>query len=338
MGLASNSTPTPLIGQIFAKIAPRIGAQVLFEPRWRIVGQITFKNGRKCYFRHNTIDLNPLGSSDLAKDKDFANFFMQQMGYRTVPGKAFFSPAWCKEIGSHEDIDKAYRYARQIGFPVIVKPNSGSQGKAVHKVFTRHEFYKAMRCVFKQDRVALVQQALSGNDYRIVVLDGRIISAYRRIPLNVIGNGWHTIRRLLLDKQRRFIASSRDTKIKLHDIRITDNLKRQGLSFSTVLHRGERVYLLDNANLSSGGDSIDVTGQVHPQFKRLAIRLTKDMGLRLCGVDLMVVGDIAMPPKVHWILEINAAPGLDHYARSGRAQERIVEHLYLDVLRSMEKK
>jgi D-alanine-D-alanine ligase-like ATP-grasp enzyme len=338
MGAVAENVSTPLIGQIFAKIGRRIKAQVLFEPRWRIVGQITFKNGRKCYFRHNTIDLNLLGASDVAKDKDFANFFMRRMGYRTVPGRAFFSSDWCDAIGSADNIDEAYRYAKKIGFPVIVKPNSGSQGKGVHKVFTRQQFYKAMRAIFKLDRVALVQQALSGNDYRIVVLDSRIISAYQRIPLNVIGNGRHTIRHLLREKQRRFIASSRDTKLKPRDPRIVETLKRYNLSFSSVLPRGERVYLLDNANLSSGGDSIDVTRRVHPEFKRLAICLTKDMGLRLCGVDLMIEGDITAPPRTYWILEINAAPGLDHYARSGRAQQKIVERLYLDVLRSMQRK
>lgn len=313
-------------------------ARVLFEPRWRIVGQITFKNGRKCYFRHNTIDLNSLGSSDLAKDKDFANFFMQRMGYKIVPGRAFFSSEWSKAIGSRDDIDAAYKYATKIGFPVIIKPNSGSQGKGVQKVYTRREFYKAMRFVFKQDRVALVQQVLSGKDYRIVVLDGRIISAYQRIPLNITGNGHRTVRRLLLEKQRRFIASSRDTKLKLDDVRILQNLKRQSLSFESVLRPGERVFLLDNANLSSGGDSVDVTNLMHPNFKNLAIRLTRDMGLRLCGVDIMIDGDITKPAKAYWILEINAAPGLDHYARTGRAQQKIVERLYLQVLRSMARK
>jgi D-alanine-D-alanine ligase-like ATP-grasp enzyme len=332
------SAPTPLIGQIFDKIAPRIGATVLFEPKWRVVGQITFKSGRKCYFRHNTIDLNSLGASDVAKDKDFANFFMERMGYRIVPGRAFYSAQWCKAIGSRQDIDAAYRYAKKIGLPVIVKPNSGSQGKGVSKVYTRHQFFKAARSIFKLDRVVLVQEALSGQDYRVVVLDGKIISAYQRVPLNVVGNGRDTIHQLLRKKQRRFIASSRDTRLKPHDPRIAENLKRQGLDFKFVLPKGQIAYLLDNANLSSGGDSIDITKRVHPEFRKLAIQLTKDMGLRLCGVDLMIEGDISKPPHTYWILEINAAPGLDHYARSGRAQQRIVEQLYLDVLKSMAKR
>ena len=100
--------------------------------------------------------------------------------------------------------------------------------------------------------------------------------------------------------------------------------------------RGARIYLLDNANLSSGGDALDVTRPIHTEFKKLAIKLTKDMGLRLCGVDLMVAGDIRKPPKKYWVLEVNAAPGLDHYVKQGRAQQKIVENLYLKVLKSLE--
>ena len=91
------------------------------------------------------------------------------------------------------------------------------------------------------------------------------------------------------------------------------------------------------ANLSTGGDSIDVTATVHPEFAARAIALTRDMGLRLCGVDFMVDGDITQPPHTFWVLEINAAPGLDHYARSGSAQEEIVRGLYLKVIKSLDR-
>jgi len=332
-------TVTPLLGKVLRKIAPRIGAAVIMEPKWNIVGQVVYKSGQKRYFRYSSLDLNSLGASKVAKDKDYANFFMKRMGYPTVPGsKTFYSNEWTKAIGlPRRAIDAAYRYAEKLGFPVIVKPNSGLQGANVALVHTRREFYRAMRAVFKRDRVALVQRQVVGRDYRLVVLDDRVISAYERIPLNVVGNGTEDIRLLLREKQRRFGASGRDTRIKPDDPRISDRLKRQGLSLRSVPAKGERVYLLDNANLSAGGDAVDVTTAAHPAFKRIAVQVTKDMGLRLCGVDLMVAGDITQKPGTYWILEINSAPGLDHYAQAGRAQEKIVEDLYLEVLKSMEK-
>ncbi len=348
----------PILGPILQKLAPKIGAKVVIEPKWKIVGQIIFKNGKKRYFRYSSLDLNSLGASDIAQDKDYANFFMKRLGYPTVRGEAFFSNEWAKTIGSARTIDKAYAYAkklglpastRQAGFPIIVKPNSGSQGQGVTLVYSKPEFYRALRAIFKQDRVALVQKKVSGRDYRIVVLDNKVISAYERIPLNVTGDGRSNILSLLRKKQRSFEASSRDTRIKTDDLRIALKLRHQGLTMRSVPERGMNIFLLDNANLSTGGDSVEVypnsyraagRGRVtlmHPEFEKLAVKLTKDMGLRLCGVDLMVDGLISEKPKKFWVLEINAAPGLDHYARTGKTQEKVVEDMYLEVLKSMEK-
>lgn len=328
-----------LLGRMLQKIAPRIGATVLIEPEWGIVGQITFKSGRHSYFRYNALDLNPMGGSEIARDKDYSNFFMNAMGYPTVPGsKTFFSDQWGRTIGSpRRNIDAAYRHAQKLGFPVIVKPNSGSQGVGVSLVHNKREFYNAVNAVFKRDRIVLVQQLVCRKDYRLVVLDNKVISAYERIPLNVVGNGRSTIRQLLKAKQREFIASSRDTQIKTDDPRIAIKLQHQGIAFRSVPTNGQKVYLLDNANLSTGGDSVDVTEKVHPLFRKLAVKLTRDMGLRLCGVDFMIDGNISQKPGAYWILEINSAPGLDHYAKIGKAQEEIVEELYLEVLKHMER-
>lgn len=327
----------PLVGKIFKKVAHKIKARVNMEPDWQMAGQIVFKSGRKRYFRYSSIDLNTLGASEISKDKDYANFFMKRMGYPTIPGKAFYSAKWAKAIRSSRDIDAAYRYAKKLGMPVIVKPNSGSQGKGVALVHTRQEFYAAMRRIFTQDRVALVQQPVSGKDYRLVVLDNRVISAYERVPLSVLGDGRSTIGKLLKKKQRNFLASSRDTMIKFDDPRMYAKLERAGITMRFVPAKSERVFLLDNANLSTGGDSVDVTGRVHPEFRKIAVRLTRDMGLRLCGVDLMVEGDITEAPGAYHVIEINSAPGLDHYVKTGKKQEKIVEDMYLDVLKSMEK-
>ncbi len=326
----------PLVGKIFRAIAPRIGATVVMEPEWNIAGQILYKSGKKRYFRYSSIDLNTLGASEISKDKHYANFFMKRMGYPTIEGQTFFSKSWAAAIDSRRDADAAYAYAQKIGFPVIVKPNSGSQGKGVTLCHTRREFYSALARVFKIDRVALVQRPVEGKDYRIVVLDDKVISAYERIPLNVVGDGRSTIVQLLEKKQKHFKTSSRDTRIRMDDPRIIAKLARRGMTLASIPRKDECVYVLDNANLSSGGDAREVSADIHPEFSKIAIALTKDMGLRLCGVDLMVDGDIADAPEKYWVLEINSAPGLDHYAQSGKAQQKIVEDMYLEVLKHME--
>lgn len=194
----------PILGRVLQKVASRIGATVVMEPEWNIVGQIIFKSGRKRYFRYSSIDVNTLGASEISKDKDFANFFMKRMGYPIVPGsKTFFSDQWAKAMGTPDrTVDAGYRYAKKLGFPVMVKPNSGSQGSGVSLVRNKQEFYRAMRAIFEHDRVSLIQKQVRGKDYRLVVLDKKVISAYERIPLNVVGNGVLTILDLLKSKQK----------------------------------------------------------------------------------------------------------------------------------------
>lgn len=327
-----------LVARTLKKIAPRIGAKVIMEPEWGIVGQIIFKSGRKRYFRYSTLDLNRMGASDIARDKDYAKFFMKRMSYPVITGKAFCTEKWAAQINSRESMAAAYAYARKLGWPVIVKPNSKSQGRCVFKVHTRREFEIAFKAASKLDTMILVETFITGRDYRLVVLDGRVISAYERIPLSVMGDGKTTIRGLLKRKQRIFKQIGRDTVLKFDDRRIADKLSRHGLSFDSRLEKGQLIYLLDNANLSSGGDSKDVTEIVHPDFQKLAVNVTRDMGLRLCGVDLMIYGDISYPSckGEYWIIEINSAPGLDHYATIGKAQQKIVEDLYLEVLKAMD--
>ena len=179
----------PLLGQLIQKIAPRIGARIVIEPEWNIVGQVIYKSGQKRYFKYSSLDLNTQAASEIAKDKGYSDFFMKLMNYPTIPGKVFFSDKWALAIGSRDNLAAAERYARKLGFPLIVKPNSGSQGVGVALVYDKREFYDAMRFIFEGDRVAVVQKYVRGRDYRVVVLDNRVISAYERIPLNVIGDG-----------------------------------------------------------------------------------------------------------------------------------------------------
>ncbi|MEK7609749.1 MAG: cyanophycin synthetase [Patescibacteria group bacterium] len=328
------------VSRLFKKLASRAGVKIRTEPHWQVVGQIITPDGKKRYFRNTCFDLNTLGATEIARDKDYANYFMTQMGYPVIPGQAFFSDKWCKQIKSERNIDMAYRFARRLGFPVFVKPNSRSQGNAVAKVHNKTQFYRAMKRIFKIDNIALVQKVITGNDYRIVVLDDKIISAYERKPLSIIGDGKASIRILLTRKQKKFARQGRDTVIKIVDPRIREKLAHDGLSLASVLPQNQKVFLLDNANLSCGGDAIDVTKEMHADFIILATRLTKDMGLRFCGVDIMVHGDIRnaiSSTNKYRVIEINAAPGVDNYSASGKKQQKIVGDLYLEVLKSMTK-
>lgn len=329
----------PFVSGLFKKLARGAGVTIKLDPGYGYAGQITTKSGRKHYFRGTRLDINTLGATEISADKDYAAYFMRSMGYPAPTGEAFFSAAWAKAIGSKRTEAAALRYAKKLGFPVIVKPNSKSRGVGVAKVSTFAEFHRAFRSAAKQDSVILVQKPILGKDYRIVVLDGRVISAYERKPLTVKGDGKTNIAGLLKNLQKRFIREGRDTVLDAKDWRIQSRLKRSGLTLRSVPDKGVAVQLLDNANLSSGGEPLDVSEALHPGFRKLAIDVTRNMGLRLCGVDLMVDADVSHAPKTgtYVVLEINSAPGLDHYASHGKKQEKIVENLYLELLRSMSK-
>jgi hypothetical protein len=181
------------VAPIIKKLARKAGVKVLLEPSYHYAGQIEFQDGRRKYFKGTCFDLNPLGSAEIAKDKAYATFFMQRLGYKTIEGDSFFTPQWCKTIRSDRGPDLAYRYARQLGFPVMVKPNALSQGAGVCKVHNRDEFQQAVRSFSNRDRVFLVQRAMEGRDYRIVVLNNEVISAYERTPLAVVGDSKSSI-------------------------------------------------------------------------------------------------------------------------------------------------
>lgn len=331
----------PYLTGLLVKLAPKLGAKVVVEPEWGYTAQIKYKNGVTRSIRYLSLDLNHIGSSGISKDKAFAKFFLKNLGYKVAPGVTIFEKKWAKAIKSRRDISVAPKQAKKLGYPVIVKPNSKSQGVKVSLAYNSGELKNALKEVFQSDNVALVEKYMPGHDYRVVVLDKDVISAYERMALSVTGDGKSSIKKLLENKQKEFIKSERDTRINFKDRRINNKLKNQKLTWRSVLLKGKKVYLLDNANLSTGGDSQDFTNSMHASWKRKAVDITKNMGLRICGVDIMITsGDITMDPKKcdYFIIEINAAPGLDHYVTTGDKQRKIVENMYFKILKALGKR
>ena len=340
MSAKTSETPVTFVSSLLQKLGKEEGIPVELEPTWGYVGQITRIDGSKTYFRGTNFDLNGLGSTEIATDKGYAAYFLDKEGYRVIEGKTFYSPEFCDALKSNDNLEAAYQYAKEIGLPVVVKPNSLSQGRGVCVVNDKKGFLRAVRYICKSDRVFLVQRLIQGHDYRVVVLDGEVLSAYERLPLAVTGDGVSNIDQLLDLKQLEFEASKRDTVLKKDDFRITARLRRLGLSRKSVLPAGKKLALLDNRNLSTGGESVDVTSNIDPAFRKLCVKITQAMGLRYCGVDLMVDDDIQKPlssQNNYVIIEINAAPGVDNYAKSGSAQMLIVAEMYRKILHALAK-
>jgi D-alanine-D-alanine ligase-like ATP-grasp enzyme len=130
-------------------------------------------------------------------------------------------------------------------------------------------------------------------------------------------------------------SRGRAANIPFGDDRIEARLRKIGYNMESIPVAGELVRLLDHANLSSGGDAVDVTDEIHSEVAQLCIAVTRAMGLRLCGVDLITEQHISQPTALT-ILEVNSSPGLDNYAALGELQRERVLHLYTRVLQYIE--
>lgn len=324
----------PFASKMLCKLAPQIGVEIILEPEYWYVGQIWYPNWKKVLFKTNNFNLNALGSVEIAKDKWYAKYFLQQHWYSTPKWQTFFSDKWNEHLKLKRTIGDWYIYAKNLWFPVIIKPNNLSQWAWVWKVFSKKEYYEQAKKIFELSNVMIVEEFQKWNDYRVVVLDDEIISAYQRIPLNVVGNWVHSIQELLTQKQKIFITIWRNEIIDFSDNRIENILKRNALSLDSILPDWQKVFLLDNANLSTWWDSKDFTNEIHQDFKTLAVHITKDMWLRFCGVDI-ITNDITQPLDKYSIIEINWAPWLDNYAAIWVKQTKRVEDLYLKILIAM---
>lgn len=194
---------------------------------------------------------------------------------------------------------------------------------------------QAVRSFEDRERVFLVQRVIPGSDYRIVVLDKEVISAYERRPLSITGDGRSTINGLLRKKQAEFIAAKRDTIIPADDFRINNTLKRSGLTRSSRLKSGQQIALMPNANLSTGGEAIDITSALHAEWASLCVCIARDMNLRFAGIDVLSEQSLDEPPQKYVVLEVNSAPGLDNYASLGKQQKERVKAMYQEVIMAM---
>jgi D-alanine-D-alanine ligase-like ATP-grasp enzyme len=311
------------------------------EPQYGYAARITYLDGRVRLTHGGDVGLNTGAACDVLRDKEHTKFLLEARGFVCPRGRAFLLPWWATAIGPNlaskgfsamQAVGEATSYVRaELGYPIYVKPVRGSQGRRVHRCEEDADLdAAAVEFEAARVRVIVVEEAVAMPDYRLVVLNDRLISAYRRVPLAVIGDGHTSIRELLDKVAATFAAEGRDTRIQQDDERIARRLRRVAMEWSSVPASGERVQLLDISNLSAGGTAEDVTSSVSPHWRTLAADVARSFGVAFCGIDLACV-DITAPSE-YSIIEVNAAPGLDHYASVGPAQEDVVRRLYAEVL------
>ncbi len=232
-----------------------------------------------------------------------------------------------------DNIEDLLYYTEKLGYPVVVKPNDGNQGKGVSiNLKNQGEVKKAFKIAKKFGRDMVVEKFIKGKHYRILVVNGKVVACAERISPYVIGNGENTIEDLItIENQNPLRGEGHEkplTKIKI-DCVMKLFLKKNNLTLDYIPNNGEIVYLRENDNLSTGGIAIDVTDKIHRENEEIAINAASIIGLDIAGIDI-TTEDISSPIKLDGgaVIEINAAPGIrmHHYPSKGK-QRNVAKHI-----------
>ncbi|GAA0574900.1 cyanophycin synthetase [Paractinoplanes ferrugineus] len=212
----------------------------------------------------------------------------------------------------------AARLFAELGGPVVVKPRQGRQGDRVTlNVMTGAETTYAFSAAGED---VIIERQLAGRDYRVLVVAGEVVAAAERIAAHVVGDGRSTVTELVdrtnTDPRRGAGHSRVLTRITVDDA-VLRVLERQGHTLAYVPSAGQKVWLRETTNLSTGGTSHDVTDRVHPDVTRLCLRVAALVGLDICGIDLRLadIADPLAPVRAGdevsgGVIEVNAVPGL----------------------------
>lgn len=230
-----------------------------------------------------------------------------------------------------------------IGFPMVIKPVNGNQGRGVTTNINNLErATEAFHLAKKISNAVIVEQYIRGNDYRFLVINYKLIAVARRTPAMVTGDGHSTIQQLVDEVNRDPNRGDGHERI-LTRIKIDEASNRilaeRKLSLNSVLSKGEVLYLKNTANLSTGGTAHDVTDLVHPYNILLAERIARLMNLDICGIDI-TADDINIPltDKTGAVLEVNASPGFRMHLFPIKGLARNVAEPVIDMLFPDEKK
>ncbi len=262
---------------------------------------------------------------ELASDKEETNSILRDLGL-PVPKQRL--------VRSSSD---AKRAAERIGFPVVLKPLAGNHGRGVSiNLKTTDEIEVAFDKAREHGRNVIVESHLEGHDHRLLVVNGELVAASKRVPGHVVGDGKHTIEQLVdtvNEDPRRGVGHEKVlTRLEL-DHQAERLLSKRGYDRNTVPEDGEVVYLRLTANLSTGGTAIDVTDTIHPDNREMAIRTIKAIGLDIGGVDFLTK-DIteSFREAGGGICEVNAGPGFRMHVAPSEGTPRDVAGPVLDML------
>ncbi len=239
---------------------------------------------------------------EIACDKEDTKFLLLQAEVPCPKGEI---------IGRESSLEDACKY---VGFPLVVKPVDGNHGRGITvNIKTYDEALEAFHAAKKVSAKVIIEKFITGEDYRLLVINHKLIAAAKRSPAHIIGDGKSTIKELVdkvnADPRRGFGHENVLTMITINDLTKTI-IAAKGYTEESIIAAGEKLVLKDTANLSTGGTAEDVTDIVHPANVDMCERISKIIDLDICGIDIMS-SDISHPLSETGgaVLEVNAGPG-----------------------------
>ncbi|WP_439234462.1 bifunctional glutamate--cysteine ligase GshA/glutathione synthetase GshB [Lonepinella koalarum] len=235
---------------------------------------------------------------------------------KKVLAKAGFNVPQSLEFTSLEQAIASYALFENRA--VVIKPKSTNYGLGItifqQGVQNPDDFAKALEIAFREDKEVMVEDYLVGTEYRFFVLGDETLAVLLRVPANVVGDGERTVAELVAHKNNHPLRGD-GSRTPLKRIALGEieqlQLKEQGMDIFSTPAQGQIVQLRANSNISTGGDSIDVTDEMHPSYKALAVGIAKAMGASVCGVDL-IIPDLTKPAELNlqsWgVIEANFNP------------------------------
>ncbi|RYE06953.1 MAG: cyanophycin synthetase, partial [Sphingobacteriaceae bacterium] len=230
-----------------------------------------------------------------------------------------------------------YDAIRKVGFPLVFKPLDGNHGRgATINVKTEEEALDAFEHAALVSRKVIVERFITGFDFRVLVVDYKMVAAALRVPAHVTGDGVSNINQLIdqtnSDPRRGYGHEKVLTEI-IIDRDLLDLLHKRSYTLESIPAAGEQVFLKSTANLSTGGTSVDVTDMVHPQNVFFCERISRIIGLDICGIDIMAQ-NLTEPLTENGgvVLEVNAAPGFRMHLAPSEGLPRNVAASVIDML------
>lgn len=263
----------------------------------------------------------------ITSDKALTKKFMQRVGVKSPEGIVF-------DVKKGRDDAVAFMERYDKG-PLVLKPLDGNMGINVFLDITdSDDMLRKCDIISKRFKSAILEEQMQGTECRYFVVGDQVKGVMLRKPASVLGNGKETIKELVESKN-----SGRKDRLGLKQIKIDDEtlslLGEQGVSVDTVPKTGQHIQLKRVSNLSQGGDSVDITDDVHQEIKDIAVTAMKSMPtLSYAGID--VIADDHFSPASDqnvYVLEVNWQPMMDmHHAPAyGKARNvcgDVIDHLF----------